>query len=169
MNLLDSRRLVTTALVLLAVLNVTLLATLWWRESCRMIPGTESVIHHKKRLSFTRQLGLNESQTISFDKLRKEHFHNVGAEMQAIALLKKQLIQEALQEKPDTIKIEGIAGNIGSRHAAVERQLAFHFHELAEVCTPGQRDSLRIILERIAARKRPDRSERWGESPSPAR
>ncbi len=77
MNILDSKRLVTTALVLLAVLNVTLLATLWWRESSRLLPGTESVIHHKKRVSLTRQLGLNESQTVSFDRLRKEHFRKV--------------------------------------------------------------------------------------------
>ncbi len=169
MNILDSKRLVTTALVLLAVLNVTLLATLWWRESSRLLPGTESVIHHKKRVSLTRQLGLNESQTVSFDRLRKEHFRKVKADMQAIALLKKELVNEALQEKPDTIKIERIAGTIGSRQSVVERQLAFHFHELSTVCTPEQRDSLRIILERIAARKRPDRSERWGDSPPPIR
>jgi hypothetical protein len=169
MNVLDSKRLVTTALVLLALLNVALLATLWWQGTNRALPGSEAKNHHKGQPSFIRELGLSESQSLSFDRLRKEHFQKVGAEMQAIALLKKQLVEESLQERPDTIKIAGIAGNIGLHQAAIERQLALHFHELAGVCTPEQRSSLKIILERIATRKHSDRSERWGNNPPPAR
>lgn len=169
MNVLNSKRLVTTALVLLALLNVSLLGTLWWQETNRVIPGSEAANHHQRQHSFTRELGLSESQALSFDRLRKEHFRKVGAEMEAIALLKKQLVEVSLQERPDTIKIAGIAGNIGSHQAAIERQLALHFHELAGVCTPEQRSSLKIILERIATRKRPDRGERWGEGTHPAR
>ncbi len=168
MNILDSKRLVTTALVLLALLNGALLGTLWWQGTNRALPGSE-VDHHRRQPSFTRELGLSESQCLSFDRLRKKHFQKVGTEMQAIALLKKQLVEESLQERPDIIKIEKIAGSIGSHQAVIERQLALHFHELAGVCTPEQRRSLKIILERIATRKHSDRSERGGESRPPAR
>jgi hypothetical protein len=154
MNVLDSKRLVTTALVLLALLNITLLGMLWWQNTNGQLPGTEAGSHQNRRISFTRQLALSEPQKISFRKLRREHFLNVQPEMQAIALLKKQLIAEAMQERVDIGKIEAIAGNIGSRQAVIERQLALHFHELAKVCRPEQRDSLKILLERIAIHKR---------------
>jgi Spy/CpxP family protein refolding chaperone len=153
MNILTSKRLVTTAFVLLALLNVTLLGMLWWQNSNRLFPGHMARNHHNREFSFTRQLALSESQTVSFGKLRKEHFLKIEPEIQAIGLLKKQLIEEALKDSADTKKIEVIAENIGSHQAAVERDLALHFHELAKVCTPEQRDSLKIVLERIATRK----------------
>jgi len=70
-----------------------------------------------------------------------------------------QLIEESLQEKPDAKKIESIALGIGSRQAAIEQKMALYFHELANVCTPEQRDSLKIVLERVSTRRHHSKSE----------
>ena len=82
--------------------------------------------------------------------------------MQAIALLKKQLLEESLNDKPDTQKIDSLADSIGSRQATIERELAAHFHELAKICKPEQRDSLKKVLEHVATRKLSNRKEQWG-------
>jgi Spy/CpxP family protein refolding chaperone len=150
MNFFTTKRLVATAFVLLALLNVTLLGMLWWQSTNGPILRRG---HHDRHLFFSRQLALNESQTASFDQLRKEHFLKVEAEMQAVGMLKKQLIEESLQESPDTKKIETIALNIGSRQSAIEQKMALYFHELYRVCTPQQRDSLKIVLERVATHR----------------
>jgi hypothetical protein len=154
MNFLTSKRLVTTALVLLALLNVTLLGILWWQNTNRMGDEPRARNHHNRQFLFTRELALNKSQTVSFDRLRQEYFLKIGPEMQAITMLKKQLIEESIQEKADTSKITNIAEKIGSRQAIIERKLALHFHDLSNVCRPEQRDSLKSVLERFATRKR---------------
>ncbi len=161
MNFFTTKRLVATAFVLLALLNVTLLGILWWQNANGPLlrEGRHNAGHHNRLLFFARQLDLNESQTASFDKLRQEHFLKVEAEMQAIGLLKKQLIEESPQEKPDAKKIESISLGIGSRQAAIEQKMALYFHELANVCTPEQRDSLKIVLERVSTRRHHSKSE----------
>ncbi|NTV05485.1 MAG: periplasmic heavy metal sensor [Chlorobiaceae bacterium] len=154
MNFLTSKRLVTTALVLLALLNITLLGFIWWQNTDRMVAGPGARNHQHRQFFFTRQLALNRSQTVSFDRLRQEYFLKIRPDMQAISMLKRELIEESLQEKADTGKITVIAENIGTRQAIIERELALHFHELAKVCTPEQRDSLKAVLERFTSRKR---------------
>jgi Spy/CpxP family protein refolding chaperone len=156
MNFFTTKRLVATAFILLAILNITLLGMLWWQGTSEPLQRGG---HHNRQLIFTRQLSLNESQTASFGKLRREHFLKVEAEMQAIGLLKNQLIEESLQERPDTKKIEAIALGIGSRQSAIEQKMARYFHELAKVCTPEQRDSLKIVLERVAKGRRHNNRE----------
>ena len=159
MNILTSKRLVTTALVMLALLNITLLGVLWLQNTNGPLAGHEGPGHRHHQFSFTRQLALNESQTASFSKLRQEYFLKIGPEMQAIGLLKKQLVGESLKERPDTKNIERLALSIGAHQAAIEQTLALHFHELAKVCTPEQRDSLKTVLERISTRQHHNNKE----------
>jgi Spy/CpxP family protein refolding chaperone len=153
MDFLASKRVVTIVLAFMVMLNVTLLGVVWWQNTNRAMPKEMAMGHHNRQLALTRQLDLDKSQTISFEKLRQEHFLEVGPEIQAISLLKKQLIDESLQEKIDAAKITAITENIGSHQASIERKLALHFHELFKVCRPEQRDSLKIILQRIATRR----------------
>ena len=163
MDFFTSKRVISTALVFLVVLNVTLLSLLWWQHTRRHEPGAGAFgrqFNHQP--SFTEPLALSESQTVSFRKLRQEHFQKVWPEMQAIALLKKQLLEESLNDKPDTQKIDSLADSIGSRQATIERELAAHFHELAKICKPEQRDSLKKVLEHVATRKLSNRKEQWG-------
>ncbi len=152
MNFLASKRLVTTALVLLAVFNVTLLGLLFWQNTCKVQPtpgGHQFGVHP----AFMESLALTPSQALSFRQLRRQHFLKVRPEMESIALLKQQLVEESLKENPDKAKLEIIASGIGSRHIALERELALHFQELAKVCRPEQRDSLKQVLDRMVTRK----------------
>jgi len=151
MNVLTSKRLVTTAFALLVVLNMVLLGVIWWQNTHRSLP----TMHHRPfggRMTMLQEpLKLSASQQAEFQQLRREHFQKVRPEMESIAILKASLVEEALKTQPDTKKIDTLAAAIATHHHTIERELALHFHELAKVCTPEQRDSLKTVLTRITA------------------
>ena len=152
MNLFTSKRLVTTAVVLLVLLNITLLSALWFQNSHRRehLSGEHKFNHER---FFEKQLDLSESQTISFEKLRQEHFLKVRPEIEAIAPLKKQLVEESFKDIPDTKKTDSLVAAIGLHQAAIERELLLHFHQLSKLCTPEQRSRLKTVLENMSTRR----------------
>lgn len=162
MNFLTSKRVVTTLIVFLVLLNIALLGFLWRQNSCTLQPAGTGTRQFHRQNPFTLPLGLSESQTVSFQQLRQKHFSNVQPDMEAIGVLKKQLVEEALTDKPDSGKISTLAAKIGSHQASIERELALHFHELAKICKPEQRDSLKKVLDRIATRRFSGSRERGG-------
>ena len=163
MNLFTSKRLITAAFVLLVLLNVTLLSALWLQKSQRpeLLSGGHPFNHEG---FFTRHLDLSESQTINFEKLRQEHFLKVRPEMEAIAPLKKQLVDESLKDMPDTKKTDSLVAAIGLHQAAIERELLLHFHQLSKLCTPEQRSRLKTVLENMSTRRMHGGKGRWGET-----
>jgi Spy/CpxP family protein refolding chaperone len=170
MDFLTSKRFITATLVILVVLNVTLLGMLWWQNTHKPEHRSYRITRqYSKHVYFARPLALSEEQSLQFRQLRKEHFRKVMPDLQAIAALKKDLVSESVKEKPDTAKIAALAGSIGARQTVIEKEQALHFQKLAQVCTPGQRDSLRNILEHVAVRKLQIREERSKEHPGSMR
>ncbi len=161
MDFISSKRFVSVALMLLALCNVTLLGVLWWQNAHRQEP-LFSQRHHNfgRQNSFIEPLALTESQNLTFRKLREKHFLKVRPELEAITLLKTQLVEESLKDNPDNKKIETITAEIGLHQTSIERELSLHFHELAKVCTLEQRDSLKKVLGRIATNRHVMRMER---------
>jgi len=162
MNFITSKRFVTIALALLVAFNVTLLGVLLWQNTHRLAPWAPNR-QHERQNSFIEPLTLSESQKLCFRKLRQEHFLKVMPEMEKITLLKKQLVEESLKDQPDIKKIDTLALGIGSYQATIEHELALHFHELAKICTPEQRDSLKKVLDGIVTHKHSMRMERSKE------
>ncbi|NTW68323.1 MAG: periplasmic heavy metal sensor [Chlorobiaceae bacterium] len=162
MNFLTSKRVVTGVVVFLVLLNITLLGFLWRQNSYMRHSSVPSERQFHRQNPFTRPLGLSNLQSATFQQLRREHFRNVQPDMAAIGLLKKQLVEEAMKSQLDSQKIAALSGSIGSRQAAIERELALHFHELYKVCRPEQRDSLKKVLDQIATRRFAERRDRGG-------
>ncbi|MEI7694843.1 MAG: periplasmic heavy metal sensor [Chlorobium sp.] len=162
MNFLVSKRLATAAFILLAVCNVTLLGMVLWQHDCpvRLRHGGNQAGLQR---AFIESLGLSKSQALLFSKLRQEHFLKVRPEMESITSLKRELVDESLKRDPDLKKIDTLAANIAFHQATIERELAFHFHELGKVCSPVQSDSLKQLLNRIAAHRHAMRIDRWSE------
>ena len=153
MDFLSSKRFVTTALVLLVVLNMVLMGVLWWQNfvtrSYRSVEVTR--FYNGGGPGGGAELVLNDTQKEAFKKLRQEHFRKSMPTVQKIIDFKKALIAEAVKPKPDKDKLSAIADSIGHRQAFLEKDLALHFHELAALCTPAQRDSLQKFLGNIYA------------------
>ncbi|NTW62870.1 MAG: periplasmic heavy metal sensor [Chlorobiaceae bacterium] len=155
MDFLASKRFITTSLVILVLLNLTLLGILWVQNfSGKHSPVQVKITRqYNRQIFFNAPLALTEKQADSFQELRREHFRKVRPEMQAISLLKEQLVKEAIRENPDSQKIAQLAQAIGKHQSSIEQQLATHFHQLSEVCTPSQRDSLQKILMHMGMRQ----------------
>jgi len=151
MDFLSSKRFVTTALVVLAILNITLLGVLWWQNfvssSYRSVEVTRYYRGHGPRTG--TELMLTDEQRTAFRKLRREHFRKTMPAVQKIIEFKKEMISEAVKPNPDQAKLAAIADSLGKRQSWIEKDLALHFHELALLCTPAQRDSLEQLLNNI--------------------
>lgn len=150
MDFLSSKRFVTTALVLLAILNVILLGVLWWQNfvntSYRSVEITRFYHDNGHR---GVELDLTDQQREAFLRLRREHFRKTMPAVEKIIAFKKEMISEAVKPNPDQKKLAAIADSLGQRQSWLEKDLAIHFHELAALCTPAQRDSLEKLLNNI--------------------
>jgi hypothetical protein len=161
MDFLTSKRFVTTALVLLGILNVTLLGVLSWQNFLsRNFRSIEVREYYSRNTSPDPEMSFSPQQLKQFQNIRREHFRNSRPEIQKIVNLKKELIDEAVKPSPDTLKIGMIADRIGKQQAKLERGLALHFNELSSLCTPAQRDSLKAFLGHVYSR-RFERGARW--------
>jgi uncharacterized membrane protein len=151
MDFLSSKRFVTIALVLLVILNVTLMGVLWWQnfvnKSYRSVEVTRFYSGTGPRGG--NELALTNQQRAEFRRLRREHFRKTMPSVQKIIEFKKEIISEAVKTNPDKTKLAAIADSLGKRQAWIEKDLALHFHELATLCTPAQRDSLEKLLSNI--------------------
>lgn len=161
MDFLTSKRFVTITLVVLAIMNITLLGILSWQNFFSRNFRTVEV-----REYYTRSVGPSPEDSFSpeqrqkFRNLRREHFQKSLPAIRQIVALKQELIDEAIKTSPDTARIARISDMIGNRQANLDRNLAMHFHELASICTPAQRDSLRAFLGKVYTR-RYEHGSRW--------
>jgi len=152
MDFLSSKRFITTSLVILVILNLTLMGVIWWQN---FVSSSYQKVEVTRYYSDSRsrggrpprvELDLTEQQKAEFRKLRKEHFRKTMPTVRKIVELKKALISESVKPAPDKQKLAAFADSIGQHQAWLENNLANHFHELAALCTPSQRDSLEKML-----------------------
>ena len=168
MDFLTSKRFVTTALVILAILNITLLGVLWWQNIfSRNIHSVEVREYYSRGIAPDPEEAFSPGQRAQFRNLRREHFRKSLPEIKKIVALKQQLIDEAVKTSPDTGKIASIADQIGRQQALLDRNLAIHFHELSALCTPAQRDSLKTFLGKVYTH-RYEHGSRWIREVRPA-
>ena len=150
MDFLSSKRFITTTLVILVLLNIALMGVIWWQNFVSSSGQTVEVTrYYRSERPGHVELELTEQQKTAFIKLRQEHFRKTMPAVRNIVELKKALISESIKASPDKQKIAAIADSIGQRQAWLENNLANHFHELATLCTPSQRDSLEKMLSHI--------------------
>ncbi|MBN1929597.1 MAG: periplasmic heavy metal sensor [Chlorobiaceae bacterium] len=150
MDFLSSKRFITTALVVLVLLNLSLMGVIWWQNYVSSSYQTVKVTrYYSGSRQAKTQLNLTEEQQRAFRELRREHFRKTMPSLQRILELKQELIAEAVKPSPDKQKLAAIADSLGKRQTLLETALANHFHDLAELCTPAQRDSLEKMLSHI--------------------
>ncbi|NTU52498.1 MAG: periplasmic heavy metal sensor [Chlorobiaceae bacterium] len=150
MDFLSSRRFITATLIVLVLLNITLMGVLWWKSYVTgSYQSVEMTRYYNGSGAGGSDLVLTEKQKTVFNKLRDEHFQKSKPSIKRIIALKKELIAESVKPLPDKKKISAIADSIGKRQAWLENDLATHFHELSEHCTPAQRESLEKMLGNI--------------------
>lgn len=170
MDFLTSKRFVTTALILLATLNIVLLGVIWWQNvAAPCYPSPPQRGQFNRSVMMNPQLALTDTQKERFAFLRREHFRQTAPVLQQIVALKRELVTEALKNNVDTTKTAAISDKIGALQSKLERSLAIHFHELSNTCTPAQRDTLQNLLNHLHNRRYNAGNDRQGPPGSGAR
>ncbi len=155
MDLLSSKRFVSITFAILLILNIALLGTLWWQN--KQPSDTTDIAEsrskaQKKDSFFERKLKLSDEQSKQFSVLRQQHFQGTLPALVTLSGLKHELVKEAFDPEPDTLKVRALSRRIGTIQAYIEYRQAWHFNNLAGVCSPEQRDSLQQVLVRVAAK-----------------
>ena len=147
-------RILTWTVIALIVLNVSILASIFWfikhrpeRDFNRAEmffpkePGMGKMFHHK--------LNFNDTQKQEFEKIHSEmrqSTHQIFDQMQG---LRMKMLDELKKRNPDTTILYGYANELGKLHTLMKRQTIDHILKIKGICTPAQQDSMTALFVRI--------------------
>lgn len=147
MDILSKQKFTNLLIVILVVMNIVSLSYIWYKQlqgpppPPPQNPGREHVNNFLER-----ELDLTPDQQKQFVEIRKEHAQRTKVMNDRIGRLKKEVMEESFNDKPDINKISGLVDKITEEQKKYEKFLSEHFRRLSEVCTPEQRKILREIF-----------------------
>ena len=155
-------RLTKWFILILVILNLALLATIWYP---RLIPPKKEAVeptkqdkkdkHNrvkrserlvgflKKELNFTREQG------DKFLQLREEHFQKTDQLRRQIDDLRKEMMDHLLEKEPDSAEVERLTVEMGKKMSDHEKMVFNHFLELMNLCDAEQKQKYRTLLREI--------------------
>jgi Spy/CpxP family protein refolding chaperone len=162
-------RLINRFILILVILNLALLATIWYP---RLIPAKKEAVEPTKQDKqnrvksserlvrfLERELNFTREQGDKFLQLREEHFQKTDQLRRQIDDLRKKMMDHLLETEPGTAEVEKLAVEMGQKMSEHEKVVFYHFIELMEICDAEQKQKyrtlLREILHRLAPPKRP--------------
>lgn len=158
-------RLLKWSIIILFILNLALLASIWYP---RLIPakkktleptklGKQNRIETSERLVgfLKKELNLSREQVDKFRQLLKEHSQKMDQLERQIDNLKKEIMDHLLESKPDTTEMEKLANKIGQKISEHEKQGFNHFLDVMELCNSDQKQKYRTLLRDIIYRVYP--------------
>lgn len=129
----------------LVVINIAMLASLWWKKDGRMAHGERPPGDARDFL--VTELHLTKEQQFSFDSLRKPHFELLDQQREEMRVLKDSFFSH-LAQPADTLVGE-LAARIGNLQTAMDLNTFRHFAALRSICTPAQRIRLDVIIRDV--------------------
>lgn len=144
-------KLLTWAVVLLVVLNLTTIATIFYHnynENAKkeiIVLGTES--NNRLDGQFFRQtIGFNNSQMMTFREAHQEFQPKANEIILRIDSLKKEMFLELKKVKSDTVKLNNLSLETGALHAQLKRETNRFYLKIKMVCTPHQIEQLQTTF-----------------------
>ncbi len=143
-------RILIWLVIILLIINISAVITILYsikaRNELRFSAGKFShdkeFIHHHPGKSFKNCMNLNELQHQQFRTAKHRFFLEAGKLSGQMHEKRIEFINELASDKPDTIKIQEIANEIGSLHAKLKYQTYKHYIEMKSVCTKEQEEKL---------------------------
>jgi len=155
MKFFEDNRFKVISFTVLVVLNLFLLGILWFRPVHPPLfpPPPHEIIRPPGIIDIMeKELLLNDEQKKLFNEIRIGHLNYSKTLMEDIRRMKKDILEEAFKNSPDTAKVNLLTKEIGRRQAAFEEYLFFHIKQLKEVCTPEQQKKLEKLFEEVINR-----------------
>ena len=147
----NKTKLLTWAVVLLVVLNMTTIATVFYRnykvsaEKETIVLGNESNDMLNGRF-FRQTIGFNDSQMITFREANREFRPKANGIIFQIDSLKNEMFLELKKAKSDTVKLNDLSYETGALHADLKRETNRFYLKVKTVCTPKQIEQLQTTF-----------------------
>ncbi|MBL3656450.1 periplasmic heavy metal sensor [Fulvivirga sediminis] len=147
----NKNRLLTGLVIVLAIMNVVLLSFLWFSRSDKKTNKRWNNQSKRVESFFDRKLNLTESQSLAFEKERKDHFKTTLPLVKEIQADKRKMVT-MLGQGVDSLHIEAVLQSINEKNNNLERLNFWHIKTLREICTDEQKPKFDKIINRIGSR-----------------
>jgi Spy/CpxP family protein refolding chaperone len=160
MNFFTKNRILVGALILMAAINIAMLATIGFhhippKKDLRVDPATPG--KHMKMVS--KELNLTEEQEIVFENLRKEYANENQVIRRQLRENYRKIMKELSAPSPNKQFLDSMAITIGNLHVEQQQATIKHFLTLREICTTEQYEKLQVFFKRMMSRDQMQRQE----------
>lgn len=144
----NKTKLLLICVVGLVVLNLGLLAFLWFR------PGHP---HHGGGPGkfIVEELKFDEKQQAAFEKLKEQHRTHMDANISRFMHLNDELFALLGKDGVDSAAVKIISDSIAWLHGDMARITYDHFLQVRALCTPEQLKKFKEIIPEVGKRMRP--------------
>jgi hypothetical protein len=148
MDIFRKNKILITLVIVLAVFNISTLATIWYLTIQRRPDFPEAQTHPQKiiRELLQNELKLSEDQMRAFEKSGHHNILLTRSILDSIHKNKKLIYDELFTDTPDTLKLHRYTNNIGREQAELEKCVFSHFLELKQLCNKEQQSKFKALF-----------------------
>jgi len=144
------------AVLLLAVLNIFLLASIWLKQNAPLNDEMHQPPTEKGAAGFLiKQLKFSTQQLTEFEKLKKAHHTYIDSLRESGKELHHLFFDNLKNEKQDTAAVNKFAREIANNQTQIELETFNHFKKVRELCDEKQKmkfdEIIQEVLKRMAA------------------
>lgn len=163
MDYFRKNKLLGILVLLLVVVNITVLALLWFQKGThKRGPGRDGSRHGQEFLEM--QLNLSDEQLQQVKQMRRDHFGKMQSLHEASRDARKKLHGLWNVENSEA-NAENAANEIGRIHGQIELQTYRHFAGIREILNETQKEKFDEIITEVLLRGGPDRQGPPGGPP----
>jgi len=144
-----SKRILLYILVILTVVNLSALGTFLYhrfKSPSRLCPPDQAGSRFE---TLKRELSLSPEQTKLAEKLRLSFHEAIDALSKRQEGIRRDLIRELKEEKPDLDRLSGYAKSINALQLQAQNRVIDQLLAMKELLTDAQREKFFAVLERM--------------------
>lgn len=147
----NKMKLLTWAVVLLVVLNLTTVGTLLYHNYNETTKNDTVVLSSEGGAMlngrfFRQTIGFDDGQMVTFREANREFRPKANRIVVQIDSLKGEMFSELKKTNPDTIRLNKLSLQTGALHADLKKETNRFYLKIKAVCTPGQLEQLQITF-----------------------
>ncbi|MEN6619357.1 MAG: hypothetical protein ABFC28_07675 [Rikenellaceae bacterium] len=136
--------------ILLAILNITTLATIFYDNYKKTVPEESIVIDTNSSplngRMFREKLNFDDNQMSKFREHSREFRSRANEIIVNMNILKVSLFNELQKTHPDRVRTKEISDSIGMAHSNLKEATVDFYLNLKECCNQNQKESLKTMF-----------------------
>jgi Spy/CpxP family protein refolding chaperone len=148
MNYFTKYRILIGVVILLAAINIAILATLGFHHITPKETQTPPPEAEQQGIRIARELNLTPEQNKMYHNLRQTYFMQTQENRIALQQNYGQIMNELSSPNPDTVLLNSLALQIGKLHVEQQHATIDHFLTLQSICSEEQYKRLQQHFKR---------------------